>query len=65
MPEEISTFIGYEEKGNEVVAKFCDRYEKEFFLLTKEACEKRLENAVKYGHLHDQTLAALNGWPER
>lgn len=65
MPKEIAIFIEYEKVKDEAVAKFNDGITREFFSLTKEECEKRLENALKKGHLHDQTLAALRGWPKK
>lgn len=65
MPKEIATFVEYDKEGNEVMARFYDRAMQEEFSLTKEECEKRLEDALRKGYLHDQTFAALRGWPQK
>lgn len=65
MPKEISTFIKYDKKGSEVAAVFYDRADQGYFSLTREGCEERLKELREGGYLHDQTLAALRGWPEK
>lgn len=58
-------FVGYEKKNGVTVARF--RWyngRKADLLRTRKECEFRLENLRRQGVPHDQTLKAIEGWPE-
>lgn len=61
---ELDLFLGYSKVCGNLVAEFALNGFDKPAVLNKESCERRLENLKAGGYPHDQTEAALRGWPE-
>ncbi len=63
---ELAKFIGHETRGKATVAVFEHPFDEGArFVLNRASLESRLNNLVNGGWAHDQTDAALAGWPSQ